>query len=111
MIDELLLLKNDRKAKLRYNFEWDPIKAQKNLKKHHVSFERAAQIFLDPIAISIYDTEHSIVEDRWITLGKDNNGVLLVVCHTFKEIDEDQRKIRIINARKATKHERKQYGE
>jgi len=53
MIDEIILL-NDRKAKLRYNFEWDPIKAQKNLKKHNVSFERAAQIFLDPIAISIY---------------------------------------------------------
>jgi len=39
---------------LRYNFEWDPIKAQKNLNKHSVSFERAAQIFRDPTAISIY---------------------------------------------------------
>jgi hypothetical protein len=96
---------------VQYNFEWDPIKAQRNLKKHKVSFERAAQIFLDPIAISIYDDEHSIEEDRWITLGKDNNGVLLVVCHTFKELEEDQRKIRIINARKATKPESKQYGE
>ncbi len=75
---------------MRYNFEWDPIKAQRNLKKHKVSFERASQIFLDPIAISIYDDEHSIEEDRWITLGKDNNGVLLVVCHTFKELEEDQ---------------------
>ncbi|MCI0514231.1 BrnT family toxin [candidate division KSB1 bacterium] len=96
---------------MRYNFEWDPVKAKKNFRKHQVSFERATQVFLDPIAISIFDDEHSIEEDRWITLGKDNNGVLLVVGHTFKEHEADQRKIRIINARKATKHESQQYGE
>ncbi|MFZ5517680.1 MAG: BrnT family toxin [Candidatus Zhuqueibacterota bacterium] len=97
---------------MNYNFEWDPIKAFKNKQKHKVSFERAAQIFLDPHAISIYDTEHSsAIEDRWITLGKDKNDVLLVIIHTFQETGEDQRTVRIISARKATKSERKQYEE
>ena len=40
---------------MRYEFDWDPVKARQNLKKHGVSFERAARIFLDPFAISIFD--------------------------------------------------------
>jgi len=56
---------------LRYNFEWDPYKAKHNLRKYKVRFERAATIFLDHLAISIYDEEHSSEEDRWITIGKD----------------------------------------
>ncbi len=94
---------------MKYNFDWDPIKAQKNKKKHKISFERASQIFMDPLSISIYDEEHSTNEDRWVTLGKDNNEILLVVSHTFKEIDKDQFYFRMINARKATRKERKQY--
>ena len=38
---------------LRYTFEWDPIKASENLRKHRISFDRAAEVFLDPLAISI----------------------------------------------------------
>jgi uncharacterized DUF497 family protein len=56
---------------VEYNFEWDPAKARENLRKHRVSFERAAQVFLDPHMLSIYDEAHSASEERWITLGVD----------------------------------------
>lgn len=96
---------------MRYNFEWDPAKAKQNPRKHGVSFGRAAQVFLDPLAISIYDAEHSEEEDRWVTLGMDRNDVLLVVVHTFREMDSDNYNIRIISARKATRREAEQYHE
>lgn len=96
---------------MQYNFEWDPVKAKQNLRKHGGSFERAAQVFLDSLMLSIYDEEHSEEEERWITLGMDRNGVLLVVVHTFREIDPDNCNIRIISARKATKREAQQYHE
>jgi len=92
-----------------YDFEWDPGKAKENIRKHKVSFERAAQIFRDSQTISIFDEEHSEIEERWITLGQDNNGVLLAVVHTYEEEGKDQFNIRIISARKATKREKKQY--
>jgi len=95
---------------VQYNFEWDPIKARENLRKHKISFERGAEIVLDPLALSVYDEIHSRTEDRWITLGKDRNNVLLVVAHTFSEIDGDNCGIRIISARRATRHEAKQYS-
>ncbi len=96
---------------MRYYFEWDPQKAKINLKKHKVSFERACTVFKDPNALSIYDEEHSEKEDRWVTLGMDLNGTLLVVVHTFKQLNEKICKIRIISARKATKKEIEQYNE
>jgi len=95
---------------LQYNFEWDPIKARENLRKHKISFERGAEIFLDPLALSVYDETHSRTEDRWITLGKDGNGILLVVVHTFREVDNNNTSIRIISARRATRREAKQYA-
>jgi len=94
---------------LQYNFEWDPYKAKQNLRKHNVSFERAAEVLLDPLAVSIYDEEHSLDEDRWITMGKDHTNLILVVIHTFHEEDSDNRRIRFISARKAAKKEIKQY--
>lgn len=97
---------------MKYNFEWDSNKANLNIGKHKVSFERSAEIFLDPFAISIFDDEHSFEkEDRWITIGKDNNEVVLVSNHTFRQIDNEQCNVRIISARKATKKEFKQYNE
>ena len=90
---------------MQYNFEWDPAKARENLRKHGVRFERAAEIFLDPFAMSLYDEEHSLEEERWITLGKDRNNVLLVVSHTFREIDSENVTIRLISARRETKGE------
>jgi len=65
---------------LNYNFEWDPLKARKNYQKHKISFERASEIFLDPIALSIYDKEHSITEDRWITIGKTKSEIIISSC-------------------------------
>ena len=53
---------------MRYIFAWDPIKAKDNLRNHRISFERAATIFHDPQALSIFDIAHSHEEDRWITL-------------------------------------------
>ncbi len=96
---------------MQYYFEWDPNKAKQNIRNHKISFERAATIFLDPIALSIFDDEHSEIEERWSTLGIDNTGILLVVCHTFNQIDNERFNIRIISARKATQNETKQYEE
>lgn len=94
----------------QYHFEWDPGKARQNEKKHGVTFERAASIFLDPQALSLFDEEHGQGEDRWITLGLDRRGVLLVVCHTYREETETIGRIRIISARKPTKNEANHYG-
>ncbi|MDM8550384.1 BrnT family toxin [Desulfobacterales bacterium HSG2] len=96
---------------MRYNFEWDPVKSKRNIRKRKISFQRAATIFRDPYMISLFDDEHSQEEDRWITIGRDSNGILLVVSHTFREADTSLCYIRIISARKATKQERKQYEE
>ena len=92
-----------------YEFEWDPSKARDNLKKHKIAFERAATIFLDPDALSEFDEEEGRHEDRWITLGLDRTGVLLVVCHTYREETETSARIRLISARKPTKNEAKNY--
>ena len=95
---------------MQYNFEWDPYKAKQNLQKHNLSFERAAEVLLDPLALSIYDEEHSLEEDRWMTIGKDHTNLILVVSHTFYEENSDNCRIRLISARKATKKEIKQYA-
>lgn len=61
------------------------------------------------MALSVYDEEHSSGEEtRWITLGRNTNGQFLVVVHTFDE-EGDVATVRIISARKATRHERKVY--
>ena len=96
-------------AQFQYQFEWDPRKARQNLKQHRVEFERAATIFIDPHALSESDEEHSENEERWITLGLDRTGVLLVVCHTFRDEAESSARIRIISARRATRSESKLY--
>lgn len=94
----------------QYNFEWDPPKAAANLRKHGVSFERAATVFQDPEARSLYDRPHSYAgEDGWITLGMDAHGQLLVISHTWREAGEGAARCRIISARKATKTEARQY--
>ncbi|NIM11665.1 MAG: BrnT family toxin [Candidatus Aminicenantes bacterium] len=94
-----------------YNFEWDPKKAKQNIKKHKVSFERAATVFLDSNALTIYDEEHAEIEDRWITIGMDKAANLIVVCHTFHPVENDNFQIRVISARKPTKTEIMQYKE
>jgi uncharacterized DUF497 family protein len=94
---------------MNYNFEWDPGKAKINKEKHGISFEEAATVFLDPLAATIYDPDHSESENRWITLGISQNGKLLVTCHTFRT-ENESRIVRIFSSRKATKTEKKQYG-
>ena len=96
---------------MRYNFEWDPAKAKENLRKHGVSFERAAELFLDPLAVSILDREQSEDEERWVTMGRESQGILLVVIHTFAEVSANEWKIRVISARRATRKEAKNYEE
>lgn len=95
---------------MEYIFDWDPKKAALNLRKHRVGFERAATMFLDRRAVSIPDEEHSEDEERWVTIGLDTSGNLLVIVHTFEEADSARRRIRLISARKATRKEAKQYG-
>ena len=93
----------------QYQFDWDPTKARQNNKRHRVTFERAATVFLDPNELSVFDEQHSQDEERWVTLGLDRTGTLLVVCHSYREETETSAMIRIISARKATKNEVKQY--
>ena len=74
-----------------------------------VTFEQAATVFRDPLALSLYDDEHSETEERWLTLGLDESGALLVVSHTFEELGDEEALVRVISAREATTHERAQY--
>ncbi len=86
-------------------FDWDPAKAASNLKKHLVSFEEAKTVFGDPFAVTIPDPDHSVAnEERLVTLGTTISLRLVVVSHT-----ENGDTIRIISARPATPHERKNY--
>jgi len=88
------------------NFEWDPGKASQNRRKHRVSFQEAATIFGDPLAVTYPDPDHSISEQRFITVGMSSPGRVLIVAHS----DRDEN-VRIISARKTTQRERKQYEE
>ncbi len=87
-------------------FEWDPVKAELNLKEHGVSFDEATTIFRDTLSITISDPDHSEYEDRFIDIGMSHRMQLLVVSYT-----ERKDKIRIISARRATRAERKNYEE
>ncbi len=86
------------------NFEWDPLKAARNARKHGVSFHDAATIFGDPLALTFQDPDHSVQEKRFVTVGMSNSNRLLIVAH----VDRGE-SIRIISARKTTQGERKQY--
>jgi uncharacterized DUF497 family protein len=86
--------------------EWDPRKAEANVRKHGVSFDEAATALLDPFALSGLDDSIGH-EEREITVGVSAVGRLLLVVHTLREEDT----IRIISARRATAKERCQYEE
>ncbi len=94
---------------MQYHFEWDPAKAATNAKKHGVSFELAAEVFKDPMALTIYDQGNSDEEDRWVTLGQVQQRHYLVVIHTYRGDQDNAVTIRLISARPATKHEIAQY--
>ena len=96
---------------MRIDFDWDPDKAARNATKHGVTFEAAISVFRDPLARSILDRDSSPAEERWITLGETSAGNLLVVVHTWAEIDPDRTVVRIISARRPTLNEARQYRE
>jgi uncharacterized DUF497 family protein len=85
-------------------FEWDSRKARSNLAKHDFGFDEASTIFGDPLSLTISDPEHSLSENRYITMGKAFNGKLLVVVHTDRGDN-----IRIISARRASRRELQRY--
>ena len=86
-------------------FEWDGHKNVENRRKHGVSFEEAATVFLDENAREFFDPDHSRDEDRFIMLGISAHLRVLVVCHCLRK----RSVIRIISARKADKQEEKEY--
>ena len=87
-------------------YEWDAVKAKVNLRKHGVSFEDAATVFLDPLALTFPDPYHSGGEEREITIGHSAGHQVVFVSHCPRG-----NRIRIISARKATRRERKDYEE
>ena len=87
-------------------YQWDPKKAKANLREHGVSFDEAASVFLDPLAVTFPDPDHSGEEFREITIGHSARQRVVFLSHT-KRGDHT----RLIGARKATRAERKQYEE
>ena len=86
-------------------FEWDSKKAKANHRKHGVSFDEARTVFADPLAAIFADLEHSIEEHREIIVDHSILGRLVLVCFTERRKD----RIRIINARSATRREQSEY--
>lgn len=87
-------------------FTWDPAKAAANLRKHGISFMEASTAFADPLSITIPDPDHSVSEERLVLIGLSHREHLVVVAHVQRGD-----LIRIINARPATRRERKTYEE
>ncbi|MGD0458235.1 MAG: BrnT family toxin [Terriglobia bacterium] len=87
-------------------YEWDAEKAKGNLRKHRISFEDAATVFLDPLALTFPDPDHSSGEDREITIGRSSRQQVVFVSHCQRGD-----RVRIISARKATRGEHRQYEE
>ncbi len=85
-------------------FEWDPLKAEHNFRKHGVDFTEAATVFNDPLSITFADADHSVDEDRYIIIGLSLTNRLLIVAHTDRG-----EMTRIISAREVTSRERKLY--
>jgi hypothetical protein len=85
-------------------FEWDPPKAEANLREHGVSFAEAVGVLEDDFALTREDPA-AVDEPRFVTLGLSNLAHLLVVVYTYKEPDA----IRLISAWKANSRQRKAY--
>ena len=87
------------------NVTWDEAKNLSNQKKHDVSFEEAETVFYDDDSVLFDDPDHSVGEERFLIIGVTDTEKLCIVSHCYR--DEDV--IRIISARKATKHEKQIY--
>jgi uncharacterized protein len=84
--------------------DWDPKKAASNFRKHRVRFADSVAVLEDEQAITLRDFEEE--EERWVSIGSDSCGRILVVVYTVRA-----QRIRIISARSATRQERTQYEE
>jgi uncharacterized DUF497 family protein len=87
-------------------YEWHAAKAKANLQKHGVSFDNAATVFLDPLALTFPDPHHSGGEEREITIGWTAGHQVVFVSHCQRGD-----RLRTISARRATRRERSQYEE
>lgn len=87
-------------------FRWDPKKDRTNQRKHGIGFREAATVFEDLLSTTFPDPDHSLLEERFLTIGASAIGRILVVAHT-----EYEEEIRIISARPATPREREFYEE
>lgn len=84
----------------QFQFEWDEAKAEANFRKHGVSFELASSIFADPQILTLADTAHSELEERWFSIGLASNGVPISVVYLWTDIGSGLIKIRLISARR-----------
>ena len=89
---------------IKLEFEWRDAKAEGNWQTHGVSFELASTVFKDPFAIEFLDDREDYGEERFVVIGMAEGKVLLFVAYTERE-----ERIRIISARRATKHEQDHY--
>ncbi|HEX7760974.1 MAG TPA: BrnT family toxin [Caulobacteraceae bacterium] len=90
-------------------FEWNPAKARSNLDKHGVAFEDAERVWRDPLHIIYFDRVEA-GEARWWAVGVVGGLTTLLVVHMYPDPDDDER-VRIIGARRATPRERRRYEE
>ncbi len=86
------------------SYQWDDYKAVANLEKHGIDFADATSVFSDDLSVTVCDERCD--EERFITIGMDAFGRILVVIYTCRE-----KEIRLISARKATRSELTQYEE
>lgn len=87
-------------------FEWDPNKNEINKRKHGLSFETAREVFYDEFAVLFDDPDHSIDEDRFLIIGSLRTEQICIVSHCYRD---NENRIRIISARKATRNEQQFY--
>ena len=88
-------------------YEWNPKKADENLKRHRISFDEATSVFTDPFALTFDDPAHSVDEQRYITIGTSSTQRILFLSHA----DRGEDHVRIISARSATPTEAHAYQE
>jgi hypothetical protein len=88
-------------------FEWDSEKSRRNEAIHGVTFSEAASVFYDYLSITVFDAQHSTLEEqRFITIGESAQMNILIVVHCDRGD-----KIRIVSARKANRIEKRKYEE
>lgn len=86
-----------------FRIQFDPEKARENLRKHRVHLADGESVLYDERGLTIEDNDHE--EQRWVTIGDDGTGRILVVAYTYRDPDY----VRLISARKAAPHEIEDY--